>query len=215
MKPRLIVSFHHHSEAQFQAKVGFIINQLTGNSHYPEPWVPQVSSLAQLNDALNNYRLLYTDGTARDTARTRARNAARETLEAMLHQLASYLELMAQGDATMLESTGYDLRRATVRSPVNNEPLPAPSDFRVTRGRVSGTLEVHMARQSGAMSYEVSISQGDGSPSGDWQHAIIAVSGMRIVLEGLPPGEFFWVRARGISSKGPGMWTEPIRLMVA
>lgn len=215
MKPRLIVSFHHHSEPEFQAKAGFIVNQLTGNAHYPEPWAPQVSSLVQLNDALNNYRLNYTDGTVRDTVKTRARNAARETLEGMLHQLAPYLELVAQGNVTMLESTGYDLRRATVRSPVNTDPLSAPSDFRVIRGRVSGTLEVHMARQTGAVSYEVSISQGDGSPSGEWKHAVTAASGVRILLQGLQPGETFWVRARGIATKGPGMWTEPIRLMVA
>lgn len=215
MKPRLIVSFHHHSEPEFQAKAGYIISQLTGNIHYPEPWAPQVSTLAQLNDVLAEYRRNYTDGTVRDTVKTRARNAARTTLEGLLHQLAPYLELIAQGNPIMLESTGYDLRRPTIRSPASNEPLSAPTEFRVTRGRVSGTLEVHMARLNGAVSYEVSISQGDGSPSGEWKHVITSVSGLRILLQGLPPGESFWVRARGIANKGPGLWTDPIKVMVA
>jgi hypothetical protein len=214
MKPRLIVSFQHYGEPEFQAKVGYIITCLTGNAHYPEPWAPQVSSLAQLNDTLSTYRLNYTDGTVRDTARTRARGVARETLSGMLHQLAPYLEMMAQGDVTILETTGYDLRRGHIRSPARADLLPAPGDFRVTRGRISGTLEVRMARLAGAVSYEVSISQGDGSPTGEWTHAITAASNSRIVLQGLQPGQSFWVRARGIASNGGGLWTEPVKLLV-
>lgn len=85
----------------------------------------------------------------------------------MFQHLASYLELMAQGDVKMLESTGYDLRREKTRSGARSDFLLAPSDLRVTQGRVSGTLEVRVARLTSAASYEVATSQGDGSASGE------------------------------------------------
>ena len=214
MKPKLIVTFTRYSEAEFQSKVRTIISRLTGNIHYPEPWAVQVSTLAQIIDSLDTYQKLHADSIDGNSRIIRARKEARVTLSDLLHRLAPYLELMAQGDVKMLESTGYDLRRDTSRGASSTELLSAPGNFRVTHGRLSGTLTVQMNRLAGAGSYEVNISHGDGSPSGEWKHAITAVSGTRILLQSLTVGQTVWVRARGVGNNGGGLWTEPIRVMV-
>lgn len=214
MKPKLIVSFSRYTEDAFQAKAGLIIASLTGNAHYPEPWAPQVGTLAQLDAALVGYRASYVDSVTRDTRKIRARAEARDLLTEMLQILAPYLEMMAEGDIKVLESTGYDLRAEPSRNGTSTDPLPAPAGLKVTHGRSSGELAVRVAKLSGAVSYEVALSQGDGGPSAEWRHAKTSASGARIVLEHLPPGQTFWVRVRAVGSAGPGLWTEPARIMV-
>jgi hypothetical protein len=214
MKPKLIVTFSRYSEAEFQSKVRTIISKLTSNINYPEPWAAQVSSLAQISDSLNKYQKFHADSIDRDTRIIRSRNESRVSLTEMLQNLAPYLELIAQGDAKILESTGYDLRREFARGGPSTELLSAPSDFRVAHGRISGTLVVHMSRLAGAASYEVETSQGDGSAAGDWKHAATAASGTRILIPSLTVGESYWVRARAVGNSGGGLWTEPIRMMV-
>jgi hypothetical protein len=56
MQPKLIVTFDRLSEADFLAKAGAIIASISNNAHFPEPWVAQVPSVKQLNDALKDYQ---------------------------------------------------------------------------------------------------------------------------------------------------------------
>ena len=95
-----------------------------------------------------------------------------------------------------------------------NSPLPAPTDFKVAHGAKSGTLNVHVARLPGAGSYEVHTAQGDPALESSWQHAVSSVTATHILIEGLIPGQNYWLRVRGISSYGGGVWTDPVSMIV-
>jgi len=120
---------------------------------------------------------------------------------------------MAQGDVTALTTTGFELRHDIVRTN-SNELLPAPTDFRVTHGQLSGSLDVHVARLSGAGSYEVHIAQDNPNLESNWRHAISSVNSLHIIVTGLTPGKNYWVRIRGIDSNGGGVWSDPISIIV-
>lgn len=188
MQPKLIVTFDRLSEADFLAKTGFIIASLTGNPHYPEPWVVQAPTLAQLNEAHNTYRDAYHASQTRDTLKIAQRGNARQALTDLFKRLAPYLELVAQGDIHILTTTGYDLRRDITRTP-SSGPLSAPADFRIIHGQQSGSLDVRAAKLPGAGSYEVQIAQGDPTLEGNWKHAISSTTCSHILLEGLPPAQ--------------------------
>lgn len=211
MQPKLIVTFDRLSEADFLVKAGFIIASLTQNANYPEPWATQAPSLAQLNDALNAYRNAYHASLTRDTLKIAQRDTARQTLTNLFKRLAPYLELVAQGNVTILASTGYDLRHDIVRG--GNGPLPAPADFRVVHGAISGTLNLRAAKLSGAGNYEVQIAQGDPTIEANWKHALSSMTCSHILLEGLIPAQTYWLRIRGIG-KGAGAWSDPINIIV-
>ena len=208
MQPKLIVAFDRLSGPDFLAKAGFIIASLTGNPHFPEPWPPQAPTLAQLNDAFNAYRDAYHASLTRDTLKIAQRDIARQELIDLFKRLASYLELVAQGDATILATTGYDLRHDIVRG-TNSGLLDAPADFRVVQGKQSGTLDIHAAKLAGAGSYEVHIAQGDPNIEANWKQAALSKTCSHIIVEGLTPGQTYWLRLRGIGSAGAGLWTDP------
>lgn len=213
MQPKLIITFGRLSEADFQAKAGFIIASLTNNPHFPEPWPKQAPTLAQLSDALAAYREAYHASLTRDTLKIKQREAAREALVNLLRLLASYLEFAAAGDVSILATTGYDLRNDIVRG-VNSGILPAPSNFRVLHGKQSGTVDIHVDRLPGAASYEVQIAQGDPTVEANWKPARIAKTGSHIAVDNLTPGQTYWFRVRAIGKDGNGLWTDPVSIIV-
>ncbi|MFM8330841.1 MAG: fibronectin type III domain-containing protein [Candidatus Methylumidiphilus sp.] len=213
MQPKLIATFDRHGEADFLAKTGFIIASLADNSHFPEHWIEQVPSLAQLGAALTAYRDAYHASQTRDTLKIAQRDIARQALTELLKRLAPYLELVAAGDTAALTSTGYDLRKEITRT-ARSGPLPAPADFRVSHGPKSGSLDIHAAKLQGAGSYEVQIAQGDPTAEAHWQHALSSTTSAHILLEGLTPAQTYWLRLRGISGQDSGLWTEAVSVIV-
>jgi hypothetical protein len=213
MQPKLIVTFDRFSEADFQAKAGAIIASIEGNTNYPEPWIAPTPSLSQLKDALNAYQAAYHASLTRDTLKIAQRETARQTLTNLLKRLAPYLELIAQEDTQILATTGFDLRHDITKS-TGIDILPAPDDFRVNHGQKSGTLEIHAARSPNAGSYDVQTTQSDPTVEANWQHAATSRTSSHIKLEGLTPAQTYWIRLRAIGSHGPGIWTDPICIIV-
>lgn len=214
MSPKLLNNFDRLSEAELIMRVGLIIAALTGNAHFPEPWHRNVATLAALIAAFEAYRVAVQAAMmSHDPLKIGQRDQARQTLTTMLKQLAPYLELEANGDRAILASTGFELRQDAVHGSTSGT-LPAPGGFRVTQGAKSGTLDVHVARQANAGSYEVQLTQGDPSVEANWRHAMVSTSGAHMLLEGLPRGQIFWVRVRAHGAGGAGVWTDPISVVV-
>ena len=213
MQPKLVIAFDPLSEAEFQAKVGHILASLSNNPYFPEPWPEPVPSLAQLNAAYMVYLDAYHASLTRDSLKIRHREAARDALTDKLKHLASYLELVAHHDTDKLSTTGFDLRRDIVRG-IHGGTLPAADKFWAEHGPKSGTVMLHVARVAGAKLYEVQIAQGDPSVEENWKPATTSATGSHILLEGLTPAQTYWFRVRAMGSGGPGLWTDPISLIV-
>ncbi|MEX8519781.1 MAG: hypothetical protein AB3X44_14815 [Leptothrix sp. (in: b-proteobacteria)] len=109
--------------------------------------------------------------------------------------------------------TGFDLRQPPSSNP-STDPLPAPSDFRVTQGKTSGVLDVHVANQPAASSFQIQISVSDALENAEWAHVMTSVSGMHMILTDLPRGKPMWVHVRGVRLGGYGLWTDPLRVTV-
>lgn len=213
MQAKLIVTFDRLNINDFLVKSAYIITCLTGNNHYKEPWLGQGLTLVGLEAASSAFQDAYHASLTHDTLKIAQRDVTRQTLTDLLKRLALYLELMAAGDTAMLATTGYDLRHDIVHSN-SNQLLPAPSDFRVTHGQLSGSLNVQVSRLVGAGSYEVHINPSDPKIENNWQHAISSVTSTHIIVTGLIPGQTYWVRVRGLDSNGGGVWTDPISIIV-
>ena len=213
MQAKLIVTFDRLSAPDFLVKSGSIVNSMTGNSHYQEPWIGQGLTLDLLTAAYGNFQDAYHASLTKDTLKIAQRDVARIALTDLIKRLAMYLELISIGDTAMLATTGYDLRHDIVRNN-SNDLLPAPADFRVTHGQLSGSLNVQVARLANAGSYEIHVAKDDPKIESNWQHAISSVTSTHIVITGLIPGQTYWLRVRGIDSNGGGVWSEPISIIV-
>jgi len=213
MQAKLIVTFDRLNIADFIVKSGYIITCMTGNSHYPEPWIGQGLTLANLEAVSIALQEAYHASLTHDTLKIAQRDVMRQTLTDLLKRLSLYLELIAAGDTAMLATTGYDLRHDIVHS-TSNELLPAPSDLRVTHGQLSGSLNIQISRLMGAGSYEVHTTSSDPKIESNWQHVISSVTSTHIVVTGLIPAQTYWIRVRGLDSNGGGVWSDPVSIIV-
>src|SRR5690348_11937478 len=119
-------SFINLSAANFLTQAELIVTSMTGNADFPEPWGPTVPALAQIQADLGVYQTELTATQAGDRGRIVARNAARAKVADDLVQLSRYIQLIAQGDATKLVTTGFPLSPPRVLT-VNPEVPAAPA----------------------------------------------------------------------------------------
>jgi len=213
MQPKLIITFDRLNEADFLVKAGVINAALTANPLYPLPWITQVPSIETINAAFIAYQDAYRAALTKDTLKIVLRDTLRAELTVLLKQLAPYLEVIAQGDLSILATTGYDLRRDIVRTG-GVDPLPAPSGFQVSHGVLTGTLNAQVTRLAGAGSYEVQSTQGDPGIEANWKHVLSSKNASHMLLSNLTPGQTNWFRVRAIGSHGEGAWTDPLSIIV-
>ena len=213
MQAKLIIAFEDLSEPDFLAKAELINSSMSTNSNFPGPWPSPLSSPTSITSLFTAYQTAYNAALTHDAAKIVLRNIARQSLMTYLKKLAPYLEVVANGDLVKLMSTGYDLRQDATPTG-GTDPLPAPVDFRVKRGDLSGVLIGHARKLKGASGYEVQICEGNPTVEADWSHYASIKSANRFQIAGQTPGTLLSVRMRAIGSNGPGVWTTAISLIV-
>lgn len=201
------------SSSAFLAQAQLIVTSLTGNPAFPEPWPASVPSLAQIGTDLTTYQSAVSAAAAGDRNRIADRRAARRVLQGDLALLAPYLQAVAQADPGVLGTSGFPPRRNAPRAVVFGPP-PAPDNFVVVRGPLSGTLLASCSRMAAAGSYEAQVTLADPTVENNWTNAGTFKNSRRMTLQGLTPGKVCSVRLRAIGTGGPGAWTLPSSLMV-
>lgn len=210
----LILPSSSLGHSAYVGEVSHIVACLKITPHFPEPWAAGLG-LSKLIGLFDLYENAYQAALNRDLIKIDERNTARENLNTELKKVALYLELVADGDIAKLKSTGFALRQEPTPHRTSGEPLPAPSDLRVTHGVLSGTLDVHIAKLADATFYTVQISTAvDPTDESSWRQATLSTTSQHILLEGLTPLQPLWVRVCGNASDGPGLWTAPVRIVV-
>lgn len=216
---KLIVAFRPLSEAGFQLRYNAIIAGLTDHPRVPEPYPPPVPGLAQLHQQIEEYHTAHLAVQRRDLSQLHKREETRERLTNSLQRVAAYVELLADGDLELLQSSGFEVRRDPGR-PLGSggaagKFIAAPKDFRVGVGPRAGSLQVDATRQRSAIAYEIQISRGDPTVEEGWEQVLIVQSVRRVVVDKLLPGPT-WVRLRAVRPGGAtGPWTTPISVIVS
>ena len=213
MQPKLIITFESLGESDFLAKAELINNSMASNTNFPGPWPTPLSAPSTLTGLFSTYQGAFNTALTHDDAKIILRNTARTSLTTYLKKLAPYLEVVANGDLPKLLTTGYSLRQNSTPTG-GTDPLPAPQDFEVKRGELSGVLIARARRMKGAGGYEVQTTDGDPTVAANWRYFTSVKNASKIDIAGQIPGKTISVRMRGIGSNGPGVWSDAVSVMV-
>src|SRR5438132_1741121 len=146
------------------------------------------------------------------TADVRGVNVARNDLEDALNELGNYVNIVAKGDATIVDKSGFP-SYDTARTP-DTSPPPAPQNLVLRQDDLSGSLVARCRPDRPRSVNEVQTNTTDPNNESGWKPTGM-FSGGKAVLSGFTPGTTAWVRVRTCGLKGVmGAWSDPAKIMV-
>lgn len=146
------------------------------------------------------------------SADTIAFNVGRNELEKALADLGSYVNIVAKGDATIVDASGFPSYETT--RTVDISPPAAPQNLVLRQGDLSGSILARFRASRDRSMNDVQTCTGDPTVEANWKTAGM-FSGGKASLNGFTPGTMVWVRARTAGLKGVmGAWSDPAKLMV-
>ena len=178
-----------------------IITKMTGNAALPAP----NPTLATLTTAVDSLEAAYEAASDGGKAKTAFMYTQEKALDALMVQLAAYVQQASAGNATIILSSGMDV--AAGRTP--SQDLPAPEAVAAITGQNEGEVLLKWKPVKGAASYIVQQSA-DGSTG--WALAANSTKASSTV-SGLVSGSKEWFRVAAIGAKGQGPWSAPAKGM--
>ena len=177
---------------------------ITGNPNFPAP-TPTPAVLAAAGDGLET---LFNDAQAArlvSKTKTGLQDDQSAVVDGMIAQLASYVDSASGGDATKIESAGFELRATP--SPVG--PLPAPTDLQVLPSEHAGSADVSWRSVYGARAY--TIERAADAPA--LEFGVIGNSTKKQAsLNSMVSGQKYWFRVAAIGAAGQSAWSDPVAL---
>lgn len=186
---KLTTGFNSLTDANFQTKAESITTSMMGNVNFPSttPDMPVVST------AVQNYSLALTAAQSRDKNDVAVKNQKRSELTALLVQLASSVMATANGDKTMLVSSGFDLAKEG-----ESIVLPKPENLQVADGINSGELIVSVSAVKGAKSYVHQYTADPITDASDWTQVNTTTS--RFTFKNLDSAKKYWCRVIAVGA---------------
>jgi hypothetical protein len=192
---KAIISFSKTKDHELADIGQAIANKMTNNPNYPTPTL-SISDLQAAITAYSSALIQAQDGSKADVV---AKNASRTTLENDLSALGNYVNLIADGDALKLQSSGFPLTKLPEPIGILDAPI----------------LTVHYGENAGEMGVEISpIAKASGyivlyavvpapADNNDWSSK--SMSSSKSTLTHLKSGNKYVFKAAALSSEANKM----------
>ena len=176
---------------------------MTGNAHFTTP-NPTLTAVGTATTTLQTKIAAYNAAlTAVDTAMA-DRDAADAALRLLLVQLAAYVDNISGGDATIIASSGMDVRNGNG----SIGSIAQVMNLVVKAGVNDGELAASWKLSRGAIAYEVQSSVDPITPD-SWVHKMTA-GRTDAVVNNFTSGTKQWLRVRAIGANNQaGPWSDP------
>jgi hypothetical protein len=178
-----------------------VVTAMTNNPKFPSP-SPALTLVTTAITAL---------GAAEATALTRAKGAAttrndkKAALVALLQQLRTYVQTVADADAdnsaNIIQGAGFTVKKTAVHK---------PRTFELTQGAVSGSAKVVCPTAGHRASYDWEYS----SDGGKTWIPLPSTLQAKTSITGLTQGSTVQVRYRAVTKSGVADWSQPVSLFL-
>ena len=161
----------------------------------------QFASLKTQVAELVNRTVAYTDALAESInggrLTTIVKNKCKEALLKQVSEVAVLVELLADGNESVVLAAGLDVRKtyAVVTS------LNAPNVLKVTNVSAAGVVTAQLAKVEGATNYGIEKRIVDADIDTVWKNGDYS-SSLKMKLEGFESGKTYQLRFRAIGNKG-------------
>ncbi len=178
-----------------------VMKRMDGNPAFATPTPP----LNELAAAISDLQAAETAALARTKGAAVARDEKRKSLVAILQEVRTYVQKVADADATnaasIIESAGVAVRKVATRR---------ARAFTAQHGEISGVAKVLAASAGHRSAYDWQYSADGGKT---WVTAPSTLQA-KTTVSGLTPGATVQFRYRAVTKAGEGDWSQPVSLLI-
>ena len=200
---KALLSFAALSDGNLLARSQAITTSLTGNPDFPTT----VPAIADVADMVSNFAEALAIAASGNRAAIADKNEKKQALIETLRQLAANITSTANGDRTMLLTTGFDISKE--REPV---VITKPENLQVTNGMNAGDLVVSVNAVKGAKAYMYEYTTDATQQENSWVATTSSKS--KITFSDLEAGKTYYCRVAAVGAKGQIVYTDPVSRIV-
>ena len=196
-------------DLSFLQKIGFansVIEAITGNPAF-DPGVVDLTDITDKNDDLEAKLAQRDAAKAAAKALTEALDELDNEYDEAMKALVAVVEEVADGDAEILESGGFDTFIPGERTPAG--PLGVVTGLEADPGNASGRIDTDWDSLEGADTYNIYVTTGDPLDEAGWVNWASRKQS-RAVLTGLTPVTQYFIRVTGVGTEGEGPPSDPV-----
>lgn len=200
---KALSNFYRLSDSALEAKCHLIISSLTGNAAFATP----VPTLAEIETASANFTSALVAAGTGNRSDIANKNAMRETAVGLYSRLCTYVNFTANGNATLLLTTGFDVSKTP-------EPkvITKPENLKVLNGTVAGSLLVSVKRVPGAYSYVHQYTTDATLAPDSWVST--AGTTAKLLLTNLTAGTMYYCRVAAVGSNEQIVYSDTVSRIV-
>jgi hypothetical protein len=199
----ILLSFVRDGDSLLDQFVEKVLAAMDKNPNFttPDP------ALADIQTALDTFTAAVAAKAQGGTQATKARDAARAALIALMRSLAIYVTKESKNNPTVMLSSGFDITSGSH----TQTDLATPVIHNVTNG-ASGTAMIHAVPQANVKSV---LTQYRETGTTAWQNGPVCTQMRNIPVPGLTPGKTYDFRIQFIGGlSGQTDWSDVVSHMV-
>jgi hypothetical protein len=202
-RSRITTGFDNQSDAEFETKTGSIYLSMLDNANFPTPVPP----LVDVDALIKSYSQALVAAKDRSKNSVALKIEARARLTAAMVQLASSVSTAANGDKTILISSGFDLARRG-----EFKPLEKPKNISLKDGINPGELIVKISAVKGAKSYNAQYTADPLTAASVWMQE--TTTKCKHTFKNLDSTKKYWCRVAAVGSYGQLVYSDAINRVV-
>jgi hypothetical protein len=142
---------------------------------------------------------------------TMEKNKCKKELTNQLSNVAILVDLLANGDESIIMAAGFDVRKATN----SYEILEAPNVLKLTNETTAGLVTIQLARVTGATNYGIEKRIKTETGDDPWMNGEYS-SALKFQLKELVSGKTYQFQFRAIGNKGlVSPWSSTVEVLVS
>ncbi|WP_243349413.1 fibronectin type III domain-containing protein [Parabacteroides sp. FAFU027] len=199
-RPKILNNLEKLNDSALSTMAQHIINSLTGNSYFPA-LTPSLDEVTTVKKEFDDSLIAAQTG---DRVKIAIKNEKRTNLIDILHRLARCVEMVANGNRSILLSSGFEVSKE--RS--STTELEIPENLKIMDGNASGEIYVCCDSVQGARSYVFEYTLDPLANESSWTSQTTTKS--EFIIKGLIPGKKYWVRVIAIGSNDQRTVSAPV-----
>jgi hypothetical protein len=193
---KILLTYKNVSDIGLPVKTQVIIDSMTGNARYPNP----PTALAVIQAKKDEYERSLSLAKLGDDRAIATKDLLRLELEALLHELAAYVQGTAKNDPAVLASSGFDISR--------EHAARTTDELSIVASDIPGMVFSTMKSVKGASAYIHMYTPDPLSTESVWTESVTPYR--KHILTGLRSNVKYWFRVKALTKNGPVVFTDVV-----